>query len=399
MRYLFILALFYVQHVFASGGVYTSLNEALANPSSAKTLLLNGKNLSQVPKSIGALTELEYLDLSNNQLKVFPKEILGLSKLKGLNLKGNQISVIDSDIAQLKNLEALYISQSLNNNWQETKVVEKSLPPQLFDLCALKTLEIGNFGLTAIPSEILHSNIEELYLFNNLMRELPAETFAIGTLKVLDVSNNQLRQLPENIGYSSRLKILNVNGNKITRLPDAIALLKGLTYLHLAANAFQQPDVEVKKVFQCSSLLYLNLSALKITAADASIGNLNRLEELDLSYNKLTVLPETIGQFSRLLRLNLARNNLKDMPESMREMTSLNIIDLSYNDFLSFPKAITTLSELKTMDISFNKKMTAFPPEVEHMSGLKIINLSKTGFTAAQQIKFRDSLISCNFIL
>jgi hypothetical protein len=43
--------------------------------------------------------------------------------------------------------------------------------------------------------------------------------------------------------------------------------------------------------------------------------------------------------------------------------------------------------------------MAAFPPEVEHMSGLKIMNLSKTGFTAAQQIKFRDSLISCNFIL
>ena len=87
------------------------------------------------------------------------------------------------------------------------------------------------------------------------------------------------------------------------------------------------------------------------------------------------------------------------MPESMREMTSLNIIDLSYNDFLSFPKAITALTTLKTIDISFNKKMAAFPPEVEQMSGLKIMNLVKTGFTAAQQIKFRDSLISCNFIL
>ncbi len=43
--------------------------------------------------------------------------------------------------------------------------------------------------------------------------------------------------------------------------------------------------------------------------------------------------------------------------------------------------------------------MTAFPPEVEQMSGLKIMNLAKTGFIAAQQIKFRDSLISCNFIL
>ncbi len=44
-------------------------------------------------------------------------------------------------------------------------------------------------------------------------------------------------------------------------------------------------------------LLYLNLSALKITVADASIGNLNRLEELDMSYNLITVLPETVGKF------------------------------------------------------------------------------------------------------
>ena len=166
---MFILLFFFVQRVFALDGVYNSLNEALANPTAVKTLLLNGKNLSQIPKSISAFTELEYLDLSNNQLKVFPKEVLMLSKLKGLNLKGNQISVIDSDIVQLKNLEALYISQALNNNWQETKVVEKTLPPQLFDLCALKTLEVGNFGLTAIPSEIIHANIEELYLFNNSM--------------------------------------------------------------------------------------------------------------------------------------------------------------------------------------------------------------------------------------
>jgi hypothetical protein len=43
MRYIFILPLFFVQSVFALGGVYTSLSEALANPASAENTSVEWK--------------------------------------------------------------------------------------------------------------------------------------------------------------------------------------------------------------------------------------------------------------------------------------------------------------------------------------------------------------------
>ncbi|WCL82093.1 leucine-rich repeat domain-containing protein [Saprospira sp. CCB-QB6] len=57
--------------------------------SPVKTLLLTHSHLKSVPKAMGYMENLEYLDLSHNELQSLPKSFKRLKKLKKLDLRGN----------------------------------------------------------------------------------------------------------------------------------------------------------------------------------------------------------------------------------------------------------------------------------------------------------------------
>ena len=76
-----------------------------------ETLYLYNNEIKEIPKEIGQLSELEFLDITNNQLKKIPKEIGQLRKLKEISLSFNQINKILKEIGQLD--ELIYIE--INN--------------------------------------------------------------------------------------------------------------------------------------------------------------------------------------------------------------------------------------------------------------------------------------------
>ncbi|MBK9660575.1 MAG: leucine-rich repeat domain-containing protein [Chitinophagaceae bacterium] len=55
--------------------VYTSLEEALKNPSDVFILALNNKKLTDIPESILRFTNLTTLDLAGNKLSSVPENI------------------------------------------------------------------------------------------------------------------------------------------------------------------------------------------------------------------------------------------------------------------------------------------------------------------------------------
>ena len=57
-----------------------SLNEALANPTGVKNLILRGDSLTSLTPRIKELVELEKLDVSNNKLTDLPQELAALAK-------------------------------------------------------------------------------------------------------------------------------------------------------------------------------------------------------------------------------------------------------------------------------------------------------------------------------
>ncbi len=90
-------------------------------------LVLEGRNVQSIPKSIKKLKHLEILDLSDCNIKVFPKSISKLKKLKVLYLNYNFLEAIPQELYKLKNLE--YLDIYFNNFKSETIYqVKKSLP-------------------------------------------------------------------------------------------------------------------------------------------------------------------------------------------------------------------------------------------------------------------------------
>ena len=81
-----------------------------------KHLDLTVKNLWELPKEIGALSNLEFLSLQGNNLRKLPKEIGKLRNLKWLYLDRNKLEYIPQEIGKLKNLKVLSIT---NNRLKE----------------------------------------------------------------------------------------------------------------------------------------------------------------------------------------------------------------------------------------------------------------------------------------
>ena len=73
-------------------------------------LKLRGRRLEALPESIGVLTSLETLDLSQNALEDLPGSISNLSKLRKLTLRDNRFRRLPESICRLANLQFLDVS-------------------------------------------------------------------------------------------------------------------------------------------------------------------------------------------------------------------------------------------------------------------------------------------------
>ena len=75
-------------------------------------LRIDNCNLKFIPKSIGNLVNLKYLNLSGNSNAKFPKFILKLKNLQFLDLSGIQIISLPDKILNLRNLKYFKIYES-----------------------------------------------------------------------------------------------------------------------------------------------------------------------------------------------------------------------------------------------------------------------------------------------
>lgn len=146
--------------------------------------------LTELPESLGQLTQLQALDLSNNQLTTLPDSLGQLTKLQSLNLSHNPLSSLPGFIGRLQRLEVLDLgcntrrqegisldsddSPSSYAIYDEVRERIGSLPEELFDLSNLRRLDLSGNTLTAIPSGISKLiSLELLDLFGNHLTTLP----------------------------------------------------------------------------------------------------------------------------------------------------------------------------------------------------------------------------------
>ncbi|XP_048133478.1 receptor kinase-like protein Xa21 [Rhodamnia argentea] len=278
---------------------------ALSNCQSLQRLVLHDNPLgSSIPASIKNLSSsLRILSAANCQIRGrIPKEMGFLKSLTFLDLSDNDLDGnLPSPIGGLECLQRLY----LDNNRLEGPILD--------DICNLTSL--GEFKLRqnrisrSIPNCI--GNLSSLQKFlvssNNMTSVIPVSLWSLQELIFLNLSLNSFNGgLPLEMGKMTAIESIDLSWNRLTgAIPNCIQELKSLASLNLSRNSFRG-------------------------SIPQSIGDLKGLDFLDLSYNELSgTIPESMEGLKFLQNLNVSFNNLSgEIPNGgpFRKFSALSFI-------------------------------------------------------------------------
>ena len=171
----------------------------LALQSGATELDLSNMQLTELPESIGQLTQLTKLDLSDNQLTVLPSLLGQLTQLHNLILFMNNLTDLPDSLSELSELVELSIStnqftsipkcvfylQKLKQFYLIHNSIEL-IPDQIGNLVELEVLELGG---TKISSSAMYGNSEG---YGNKIVSLPLSFLQLTKLRSLGLYGNPL---------------------------------------------------------------------------------------------------------------------------------------------------------------------------------------------------------------
>ena len=134
----------------------TNIQEALKDTANTLKLDLSKQRLSEFPKDIRKLTNLQYLDLSKNKITDIPAWIGELKDLQFLILSKNKIDSLRYQIGELTQLKYLIINRS---NLE-------TLPHTIGKLKELQTLDLWGNNISSYPYELkyISDNLKTLDL-------------------------------------------------------------------------------------------------------------------------------------------------------------------------------------------------------------------------------------------
>ncbi|XP_047075016.1 plant intracellular Ras-group-related LRR protein 4-like [Lolium rigidum] len=276
----------------------------------AQELNLQAKLMAQIewiPDSIGKLTGLVTLDISENRLVSLPETIGKLFSLARLDLHANRIAQLPDSVGDLRSL--IYLD--LRGN-QLT-----ALPSSIGRLVNLQELDVGANRIVSLPDSIGSlTRLKKLLVETNDLDELPYTIGQCVSLVELNAGYNHLKALPEAVGKLESLEILAVRYNNIRSLPTTMATLTNLKELDASFNELE--SIPENFCF-ATSLVKLNVgnNFADMQSLPRSIGNFELLEELDISNNQIKVLPDSFRTLKRLRVLRAEENPLQVPPREI----------------------------------------------------------------------------------
>ncbi|KAK1384532.1 plant intracellular Ras-group-related LRR protein 4-like [Heracleum sosnowskyi] len=269
------------------------LPDSLGKLSSLITLDLSENKIAALPSTIGGLSSLTKLDLHSNKLVELPETVGDILSLVSLDLRGNQLTSLPATFGRLVRLQDLDLSSNLL----------PLLPESIGSLVSLKTLNIETNNIEELPHTIAHCS----------------------SLKVLRADYNRLKALPEAVGRIASLEVLTVRYNNISRLPTTMASLENLKELDISFN--EVGSVPESLCF-ATTLVKMDISNnfADLQYLPRSIGNLEMLEELNMCNNQIRILPDSFAMLSKLRVLNVEGNPLEEPPRSVTDMGAQAVV-------------------------------------------------------------------------
>ena len=301
------------------------------SPQRVTSLRFYGQRLTgTIPAELGGLTNLEYLDLSDNYLTgPIPAELGGLANLQWrLDLSDNYLTgPIPAELGSLASLELL----DLSDNY-----LTGPIPAELGSLASLELLDLSDNYLTGpIPAELGSlTDLHSLWLFGNQFSgPIPSWLGNLTNLSSLDLSGNQLSgPIPSWLGNLTNLSSLDLSGNQLSGpIPAELGSLTNLQWLFLSGNQLSGP-------------------------IPSWLGSLTNLEDLGLADNQLSgTIPAELGSLTNLEWLGLADNQLSGpIPAELGSLANLRYLDLSGNQLTGcIPHGLRIVKGLDGLSLDF----------------------------------------------
>jgi len=314
-------------------------------------LHLQNTGLTEFPRVVLQLKNLQTLDLDANKIDSLPPELAQLQNLTTLTLWNTCLTEFPRVVLQLKNLQALDLG--VNNI--------DSLPPELAQLQNLKDLSINSIALTEFPHVALQlKNLQILDLGANKIDSLPPELAQLQNLKDLRVNSIGLSEFPRMVLQLKNLQALYLGGNEIHSLPPELAQLQNLKDLSLYRIGLPEfPRV----VLQLKNLQTLYLAGNKIDSLPPELAQLQNLKDLSLYSIGLSEFPRVVLQLKNLQTLDLGRNTIDSLPTELAQLQNLKALRLIGNSLTELPQEMVLLRKLERLELSMNP-LEDPPPEI-----------------------------------
>ncbi|KAG5226233.1 receptor protein [Salix suchowensis] len=314
-----------------------------------------------IPSSLGSMSSLQLLDLSNNSLQgQIPGWIGNMSSLEFLDLSGNNLSgpLPPRFEASLK-LRYVYLSRNKflllsHNN------LEGEIPVQLYRLDQLTLIDLSHNYLSGnILSWMISTSPFPLIMTLYDSMSSSQQSFEFTTKNVPLLYSGSIIQYFTGIDFSCN--------NFTGEIPPEIGNLSMIKVLNLSHNSLIGP-------------------------IPSTFSNLEEIESLDLSYNKLEgeIPPQLIGLY--FLALDIYENDLSGfLPPCLANLTSLQQLDLSSNH-LKIPMSLRPLYNLSKLKYFYGDDNEIYAEEDDHNLSpkfqLESLSLSGRGQGAGAFPKF-----------
>lgn len=368
-----------------------SFEEALKNPTKAyrvgldkeeleKIHLLKNANvqyiivgvkqgISEIPKSIGKLTNLQVLTLTRNNLKALPKSIGRLKNLKELDLSHNKLIGLPHSLGKLKSLEVLKLANNQLSrlpqgfgkltNLKQLYLGKNEIKSFSSDVAGLKNLHMLNLAinnLTTLPHHLEKVPVRDLNLAGNRTLNLSGLSNKLKNLKALRLSH--ITVLPSSFKKLYSLKVLEIIQSTDINLEQITPILTSLPSLQsLSLSGMQNTRIPVTfGNFKQLEKLGIQLSSItNLAKAFSIISQLSKLKQFALAFGDYPSLPAEVGLLTNIEELYLPQNKTTDLPDDIGKLAQLKVLSISYNEFKFLPKVITSLTQLKRLGLNTHK--------------------------------------------
>ncbi|MDR1274687.1 MAG: leucine-rich repeat domain-containing protein [Odoribacteraceae bacterium] len=344
----------------------------------------NGNYGTAMPATWGNLKKLQKLYLNNNVGLTNVDPIGGMTALRTLDLYylSDWTSGLPESLGNLTELNSIVL----------TDAALSSLPQSLGNLSKLNTFNITGTNITELPSSIENlKGLRSLTLSNNKLTALPEALSGMTNLTRLEISGNPdlAGELPQNIGNLSQVTTLMIiNNPKLTgKIPESISKLQRITTLDMRGNAFTELPESIGEMVNLVTISLENNNFQE--GIPESIGNLKKVEYLyifnntKIPYKGLTgTIPASIGGMESLKRIYLQNNQLSgDIPTTLSSLTNLLQLYLNDNELTgTLPGSLSTLPGLSEILLQNNGLSGSLPVEFQDFADIQILDLYNNNF-------------------